>query len=341
MTRLLPLLLLVGCVPDLVFCELGGREDIIRNLGQCPEACYEDNDGDRFGDALVDLDEGEVCVGEGLAPQGGDCDDEDDNNFPGNPEVCDGRDNDCARGADFDVENEEEEVDGSLIFSCTPADTVRIFRRGGGHLGGQPVDGRRTSIRVHPGDVVTGEVRVRVLASADLVGRVAGGLSLSWEPNPQLGFLPQFDPVDDALGQPDVGYTDFDFEVLGIPVPESAQGDQQLYVNFAASVDTRAPYVGSLTNPTYCCEDCDELEPSCMPVWNGGGVWGHDLDLADLDDLDMAGCLSFGAARFFALAFAEDDAGERCTIGLDDPCYPVHLEEPAGCTYVKLFLEEG
>ncbi len=341
MRGLLPLLLLlVGCVPDLVFCELGGRENIILNLGSCPEACFEDLDGDRFGDALVELEVDEECIGEGLAPEGGDCDDEDDNNFPGNAEVCDGRDNDCHNGSDFDIEEEEAEEDDGLVFSCTPEETVRIFLRGGGHLDGQPVDGRRTSIRVHPGDLIEGEVRVRILASPEQVGRVAGGLSLSWAPGNEQGFIPQFDPIDGDLGQPDAGYTDIDFVIEGIPVPPDSADDQALYVNFAADVDTLAPYVGSLTDPHYCCEDCEDQPPTCPPVWDGAGIWDHDLDLGDLDELDMAGCLSLGAARFFQLTFAQNEEGDACTLGVDPLCFPVHLERAMGCSFVKLFVEE-
>ncbi len=54
---------------------------------------YADGDGDGYGqtDQVV-----YACVPpEGSAPYGGDCDDAEARSFPGNPEVCDGIDNDC------------------------------------------------------------------------------------------------------------------------------------------------------------------------------------------------------------------------------------------------------
>ena len=55
--------------------------------GSCDDVIYDDNDGDGVGDE-VSTDGTGVSVG-------GDCDDTDANNFPGNPEVCDGQDNNC------------------------------------------------------------------------------------------------------------------------------------------------------------------------------------------------------------------------------------------------------
>ncbi|MBL4682980.1 MAG: VCBS repeat-containing protein [Nannocystaceae bacterium] len=68
----------------------------------CPETFYADGDGDGFGDARITA---EGCVApEGYVVLGTDCDDADENNFPGNPEVCDTADNNCNGEADEDVE---------------------------------------------------------------------------------------------------------------------------------------------------------------------------------------------------------------------------------------------
>jgi len=60
---------------------------------------YADNDGDGYGDSS---DSQVSCSGtpSGYVTIPGDCDDNDADRYPGNPEVCDGKDNDCANGVD-------------------------------------------------------------------------------------------------------------------------------------------------------------------------------------------------------------------------------------------------
>ena len=47
-----------------------------------------------------------------------DCDDADAANFPGNPELCDGQDNDCNTLADFGAPGDEDDVDGDGVMIC-------------------------------------------------------------------------------------------------------------------------------------------------------------------------------------------------------------------------------
>jgi hypothetical protein len=78
--------------------------------------CWTDIDGDGFGvgESFIDVN-GNCAAG---AMQDGDCDDTDSANFPGNPEVCDGGDNDC------DGDSDEHAVDLDLdgADSCSDCD---------------------------------------------------------------------------------------------------------------------------------------------------------------------------------------------------------------------------
>jgi hypothetical protein len=58
-----------------------------------PQTWYRDQDGDGYGDAASALSSSDQPGG--YVADSTDCDDMDPARFPGNPEVCDGKDNDC------------------------------------------------------------------------------------------------------------------------------------------------------------------------------------------------------------------------------------------------------
>ncbi|MFW6058125.1 MAG: putative metal-binding motif-containing protein, partial [Persicimonas sp.] len=64
---------------------------------------YADNDGDGYGDASVTT---EACEApDGYVTDNTDCDDSDADKYPGNSEVCDGKDNNCDGDVDEGVKN--------------------------------------------------------------------------------------------------------------------------------------------------------------------------------------------------------------------------------------------
>jgi hypothetical protein len=80
----------------------------------CPEIC--DATPDNNCDGVLDPNDFDLDA-DGWSICQGDCDDAAPWNYPTNPEVCDGRDNDCSGLADFDVLGETD-ADGDGVRSC-------------------------------------------------------------------------------------------------------------------------------------------------------------------------------------------------------------------------------
>ncbi|MGA1869956.1 MAG: MopE-related protein [bacterium] len=78
---------------------------------------YKDEDSDGYGDAenLISA----LYAPEGYVANDTDCDDTDPDRFPGNPEICDGKDNDCDDNIPL---AEETDVDGDGAVSCSDCD---------------------------------------------------------------------------------------------------------------------------------------------------------------------------------------------------------------------------
>ena len=77
-------------------------------------AAWVDADGDGYGDVREDVMLCELV--EGYAENDDDCDDADPDSFPGNPEFCDGADNDCNGTAD------DEPTDGTTYYLDSDGD---------------------------------------------------------------------------------------------------------------------------------------------------------------------------------------------------------------------------
>ena len=99
---------------------------------------YVDGDSDGYGVDSAGTNKTACAVPTGYADKAGDCDDKDGAAYPGNAEVCDGKDNDCANGIDDGVskntyykDNDGDGYGGATTQqACTPADATWVLQGG-------------------------------------------------------------------------------------------------------------------------------------------------------------------------------------------------------------------
>ncbi len=104
------------------------------DTGTISEDCFVDADGDGYGDT----DAPASCDDIGAVPDGGDCDDTDASISPGEPEVCDGDDNNCSGEADegvltafyIDGDTDGYGDDSDVVYSCEASIADRVTEGG-------------------------------------------------------------------------------------------------------------------------------------------------------------------------------------------------------------------
>lgn len=130
-----------GQVDTFDYAEINTVHHVVEG---CPDEFFADADGDGFGDADAPTT---ACVApENHTVDATDCADDDENNFPGNPEVCDGQDNNCDGEAD-------EGLDDCMVGTTGDADTGNADTSGG--PGNSTDDGPVTTN--NPGDESGGD----------------------------------------------------------------------------------------------------------------------------------------------------------------------------------------
>ncbi len=112
------------CIPQQETCSDWGIDNdcdgITEEADIGTSIVYPDNDRDGHGDPVNPIS---VCViQDGVVTNNDDCNDQDSTMFPGNPEVCDGKDNDCNGqvddGADSDKDGVSDICDQIPTFTC-------------------------------------------------------------------------------------------------------------------------------------------------------------------------------------------------------------------------------
>jgi hypothetical protein len=324
-----------GCLRPLEPCQFDGLSGAIDTCSD-PDICFEDRDGDGIA-AAYPLEE---CGADELQTGTyGDCDDTDDNNFPGNPEVCDGLDNDCNGEPDFN--DEEHDVAAGTLPACAPGAEVGLFLRGGGSVGGVKADATVNSVSLPRGESLAGALRLRAIFDEADIGDLSAVLTISWAPR-EDAIVPIWDPRSEVLPVPDASPYDFTVELPDDFAAPEGGTEGSFYITIAAAVGTGAPHLAALSSPSYCCEgtDCPPPEQGapCEPVWSDQADGIQDPDLARLTELDLGGCATFGAASVNELFEGRNPLGARCTIG-DPQCIPLYRPKAIGCRLVPLLVD--
>ena len=329
-----------GCTnPFENVCFVEGT-DLMFPQKTCPAPCFVDSDGDGIGKDFVEPDEAIDCSAtQGYSDLEGDCDDTDGNRFPNNPEVCDGRDNDClpvykpnddgsitefdAPDVDglpnFDVEGEKETEEGSLIFTCPPPqpappmngsatpddvgqDEIRFFVSGGGTLDGHRVDARDFEVEVEGGQPFDGIINLRILAGPTAADNANIVASKSWVSPRESGLVPGSELFGEAGVEAGVSTRSLEVSATAPDYIEDGGDRNHHFLVLAGSSYIGQPvHIGALTHSKYCLSDTKiETDEECDEVW----APPRDPDdppsvVRDLADMDA---LDLAACRSYGAA---------------------------------------
>ncbi len=321
----------------------------------CP-ACWIDADGDGFGGEISASSVAEDCPAgdftDGLAPRGGDCDEGDDNRFPGNPEVCDGADNDCDSETEFFAgEDYLGESAGGARYDCDTY-SYMVYLRGGSLVADTAVSPDSPDVTVDAGGRVEGTIKLRVRnlqgAGARLPVVMVAGWDIPTDTNgdPACESAPNRTNWSSLLWEeppvstdPPPGTSDREFVVDEL-VPDCATSGLLIV---AASGQTSPRHVAAMSSYEYCGPACGP-EDICAPVWSDqfAGMGGDGtLSLANLSEAMLAGCYSYGATFVPWLREAHSPSGAQCNnVDADPDCTPSYGFHGMGCVYIKINVRE-
>jgi N-acetylneuraminic acid mutarotase len=294
------------------------------NIGS-PGTYYKDADNDTFGNPN---DVTQACTAPaGYIYNNTDCDDNDSNRFPGNPEVCDGVDNDCDGTIDEGLQTTTyyKDFDGDTYGN--PAVSLQACSQPAGYVtNSDDCDDAMPSINPGaqdiPYDTIDQDCSGTDLTDVDgdgFISTVVGGTDCD-DTNPAIN--PAASEVCDGVDNDCDGTID-----EGLQTTYYQDLDSDTYGNPAVSLLACSQPTGYVTNS----DDCDDAMPSINPGAQDIPYDTIDQDCsgADLTDIDGDGFISTvvgGTDCDDTDAAINPGAIEIANNGIDEDCNGLDLD---------------